>query len=560
MVNVYTNNGQFNITESLMEAIKVNNPELLVEKKESPIDNDYKMFLSDMARDIILSKGYKYWSDLSNVEKESLKKNIMNQLEKDEEVYQMFINDEMDTVASKKAMSIYGKSKWDSFPKDKQKRLISKQRKSLDKEFSSKIDKDFNDEIYTHAMDRAKRVSDEIKIKKEKEEREKIDKEKESNKVVDANDLILLQQIIKLGGIDNLPDSLTIDGVKYEGEELKNEIDNRMNKNRDLKNAYQNWYETTTKEEKDKIKRDNKELETKKAELDDISKVFIPNTLEDLLNSQRLINEINSIEKNARVLIKKSEILIPRILGLFTKSSHNAGSDVSLNRFTKNYNSDIVNTNTNDNYNTNVQNVVNEDVVDDNSKTDKGNLWNGIKNGLTLATGGFVLEPLFNGSSKDIEKFGKAIHIYKSYTENNNNKSLIDDLMNYLILCHNNKSMFKEKINKQSPSSDIDELIKKLDEISANFLGNVVFSLKVGNDKNFNDIIRAIKFSELRDSYYISNESKVQILGAREQELIFKTKENVVTGIFVATPLLPVARELGKKAFGLMKNFRKAKA
>ena len=33
MVNVYTNNGQFNITESLMEAIKVNNPELLVEKK-----------------------------------------------------------------------------------------------------------------------------------------------------------------------------------------------------------------------------------------------------------------------------------------------------------------------------------------------------------------------------------------------------------------------------------------------------------------------------------------------------------------------------------------------
>ena len=35
MVNVYTNNGQFNITESLMEAIKANNPELLVEREST---------------------------------------------------------------------------------------------------------------------------------------------------------------------------------------------------------------------------------------------------------------------------------------------------------------------------------------------------------------------------------------------------------------------------------------------------------------------------------------------------------------------------------------------
>jgi hypothetical protein len=45
MVNVYTKNGQFNISESLMEAIKANNPELLVEKKiqtpeDSPIEKD----------------------------------------------------------------------------------------------------------------------------------------------------------------------------------------------------------------------------------------------------------------------------------------------------------------------------------------------------------------------------------------------------------------------------------------------------------------------------------------------------------------------------------------
>ena len=35
MVNVYTNNGQFNITESLMEAIKANNPDILLEKETS---------------------------------------------------------------------------------------------------------------------------------------------------------------------------------------------------------------------------------------------------------------------------------------------------------------------------------------------------------------------------------------------------------------------------------------------------------------------------------------------------------------------------------------------
>ena len=34
MVNVYTKNGNFNISESLMEAIKDNNPDLLMEKKQ----------------------------------------------------------------------------------------------------------------------------------------------------------------------------------------------------------------------------------------------------------------------------------------------------------------------------------------------------------------------------------------------------------------------------------------------------------------------------------------------------------------------------------------------
>ena len=40
MVNVYTKNGQFNISESLMEAIKANNPELLVERKSSILKSD----------------------------------------------------------------------------------------------------------------------------------------------------------------------------------------------------------------------------------------------------------------------------------------------------------------------------------------------------------------------------------------------------------------------------------------------------------------------------------------------------------------------------------------
>ena len=63
MVNVYTNNGQFNITESLMEAIKANNPELLVERgtkyytnknnddtEENDITREYDSFLDRYAK------------------------------------------------------------------------------------------------------------------------------------------------------------------------------------------------------------------------------------------------------------------------------------------------------------------------------------------------------------------------------------------------------------------------------------------------------------------------------------------------------------------------------
>lgn len=571
MVNVYTNNGQFNITESLMEAIKANNPELLVEKKiqtpeDSPIEKDYEHYIKNLAWEIIHDeKGYQYWTSLSKAEQKTASKNLLKKLRDDEDIYNNFINDEMNTMAKNKALSIYG-NKFNSFPKDKQKRLIDKQRKSLDKEYTSRAENDFNDELFAHAMDRSKRKEQEREDKK----REEINRTKERNGVDDAADQILLQQIIKLGGLEKISDNLVIDGKKY----TKEDIDERMEANPDFKNAYDNWCEETTQEEKDQIVQDNNLLTDKKNKLDNISKIYSPKTLEDLLNSQRLINEINSIEKNARVLIKKSEILIPRILGLFTTSSHNAGSDVKLDRHTKEYNSNIVNTNTNDNSNLQYnqaanesvyytdKNIINEDsnVANDNSNTNKPSLWKGIKDTATLATGGFVLEPLFNGNPSNTEAYGKAIQTYKAYTEGNNTKSLIDDLMGELVLCHSNTNMFKQKIENQNPSTSVDELIKKLDEISASFLSNVVFSLKVGNDKNFNDIIRAIKFSELRENYYISNESKVQILGAREQDLIFRTKENVVTSIFVVSPLLPVAKELFKKAAGLTKHFRKAKA
>jgi hypothetical protein len=146
--------------------------------------------------------------------------------------------------------------------------------------------------------------------------------------------------------------------------------------------------------------------------------------------------------------------------------------------------------------------------------------------------------------------------------------------MDYLLEKHSNKDEFEKhieeqliskygkKLSKPTMQNKIQTLSNDLDRISANFLGNVVYRLEVGNDNTFNEIMRAIRFApKIKEKYYVSNESKLQMFGVREQALIFKNinSESVVS-IFIATPLLARATELGKQALKLTRHFKNIKA
>ena len=116
--------------------------------------------------------------------------------------------------------------------------------------------------------------------------------------------------------------------------------------------------------------------------------------------------------------------------------------------------------------------------------------------------------------------------------------------------------------NPKQIENKLKELSIKLDKISAQFLGNVIYRLQVGDDSTFNEILRAVRFApKIKERYYVSNESKLQMFGAREQALIFKNinSESVVT-IFIATPLYAKATELGKQALKLTRHFKNIKA
>ena len=90
--------------------------------------------------------------------------------------------------------------------------------------------------------------------------------------------------------------------------------------------------------------------------------------------------------------------------------------------------------------------------------------------------------PLFD-SYNDTENIGKATSCYKASTESNNDKSLVDDLIDSYVLLKSNKDVFKDK-NKEKYMREktFDETVKKIDTMAVNFLHNVVFRLQIADD------------------------------------------------------------------------------
>lgn len=559
MVNVYTNNGQFNITESLMEAIKTNNPELLVEKKnnkvynsgisnihsDSEIDDNtlnkieqsYDNFLNGKIIDSL--RKIPNFSGLPEEEKRKYIDKFNKEFSK-EEYIQYFADEQINNLAYSKALNSVTDEKWESLSDSKKNKMVKNISDDIRNKLSAYIEDIYLGNLNKFLWKKAKEYEDhEI----EKAERQKAS-DKSKSGVDDAQDLILFQQILKNGG--DISNGITLeDGTKLSEDEIRN----RIALNKDFRDAWNDFIkdEDATKQVKDEAERNKKSEEELKTQ----ESLITPKTLKDLLNSDILKKEINTTEYAARKLVEVSKYEIGRLLGIFGSTNYNQASNLPEEPLN----------NANDNSNINMKKAVGEAAGDvsaanDNNGAKKTNIG---KNFLSLASGGFKLSPLFSGSVKDTEKFGMAMKYFKEYTQSNNENSLIDNLMDYLILKHSNVELFNQKLNNEkiTDDSEKEKLGKQLDEISAGFLSNVIYLLEIGNDNTFNEIIRSIKFApRLKENYYISNESKIHIFNVKEQALVFTdTNSKSLISIFIAIPLLAKTTEFLKQGSKLLRHF-----
>ena len=163
----------------------------------------------------------------------------------------------------------------------------------------------------------------------------------------------------------------------------------------------------------------------------------------------------------------------------------------------------------------------------------------------------------------DTENIGKATSCYKASTESNNDKSLVDDLIDSYVLLKSNKDVFKDK-NKEKYMREktFDETVKKIDTMAVNFLHNVVFRLQIADDSKFEPIIRAIRFdNNLSDKYIIKNAGNLQMFNIREQSIIFQDKNTkAVVLILIASPLFAKGAEIFNKAKKLFRDRGNLKA
>ena len=559
MVNVYTKNGQFNITESLMEAIKANNPELLVEKKNnkvynsdisnihndseiddnalSKIEQSYDNFLKGKIIDGL--RKIPNFSGLSEKEKQKYIDEFKKEFSK-EEYIQYFADEQINNLAYSKALNSVTDEKWESLSDSKKNKMVKNISDDIRNKLSAYIEDIYLGNLNKFLWKKAKEYEDhEI----EKAERQKAS-DKSERGVDDAQDLILFQQILKNGG--DISNGITLeDGTKLSEDEIRN----RIALNKDFKDAWDDFIKdedakNQVKAEAERNKKSEEELKTQES-------LITPKTLKDLLNSDILKKEINTTEYAARKLVEVSKYEIGRLLGIFGSTNYNQTSNLPEEPLN----------NANDNSNINMKKAVGEaagdvSVANDNNGAKKTNIG---KNFLSLASGGFKLSPLFSGSVKDTEKFGMAMKYFKEYTQSNNENSLIDNLMDYLILKHSNVELFNQKLNNEKiiDDSEKEKLGKQLDEISAGFLSNVIYLLEIGNDNTFNEIIRSIKFApRLKENYYISNESKIHIFNVKEQALVFTdTNSKSLISIFIAIPFLAKTTEFLKQGSKLLRHF-----
>lgn len=511
MVNVYTNNGQFNITESLMEAIKVNNPELLLEgepaKKLWTTPYDYK----DL--------------DDENSEEEKNKKEInrIAQYKRNEKAANDILSAEEE----------------------------AEKKRAEDKEWEEYQNKKYND----------------------------------SN--IEGKISILRDRVGEVG-YDNLPANIK--------DEINNIIEDESNNEKypDLISKLKDETEMS-KEDFEKLKNSNDNLEDKvnsnKEKLNNFSNEELT-TPADCVTYAPLLKEINDIELQSKIIIRRCQEVIEHTLGIAGRVNNSQPSNVNMDI------NNVATSNNNSSENKNYQNLtkygkqklekynINQqepelglgrtsnisDTSDDNTNTNNNifkkaangadKIWDKTKATSLLALGGFRFDTFvknkadFNTAAKwflDKQEKTEKTHIDDMLRVYRNETDIINKLKNDSELISNGENGSSAS-RKLSYDANV-EAVEKFNKMVENFLTNTVFRLNVNNNPKFNSLVQAIRLDpNLNGKWKIDTISNVKQFDVRENIISFTNNNTkAVACILIISPLFARGEEILKpliKSFG----------
>lgn len=538
MVNVYTNNGQFNITESLMEAIKANNPELLVERESTLYGANGKKLKID-----------------------------------DKKYSENDINDAIDSVFSEKNIN------QQSNPKLRQ-QLLKYNKKMLEKDANghSHINKDVIKDLYNGNSEESKfikqLINNEIENKPltpnaniydELPTPEIADKQDTKKGELTSREQIMLSQFIEnkgeiSGGIPGWDDA-------YEKSEAFRDAVDKLKKEFKTNSDFAKTVKTFKSNEKDLADYANSISGTQPP-----SKLVRNDATYAILN-----NEILTIESASNDIVGRVQEVIEKTLALVTgnvepeKTVNNNRIVPPINTTPRKPNlkiADLKNEYNKNQWNGGIAKNIptpkeNPDIINDKINSLGVKQSSRIGGYAGLLVGGTRVSSLFK-SPNDTVHLGMAIKYFKSTIDGELKDSLTDDLVDAVIdirQFENNKSLENKKRYEDIKDMTENER-KKVLNMGYGFLHNVVRKVQITDDSKFDSILRAIKFDGYLQSHYqISNTTAVKMFNVREQSLVFKDKSSKNTVlILIAMPLLGATRELLKKAGKLTRHFNNLKA
>lgn len=246
-------------------------------------------------------------------------------------------------------------------------------------------------------------------------------------------------------------------------------------------------------------------------------------------NDYELHQQISSIEALSTQIIKRIKYILHSqagIMGSHTQSTSSQFPELSQEE------KDLF-TDTNADPNKKVNHTMTNkhvDKMDDNSSSFRRGA-----SELKLAFGGFKFKPYFGDLNSSIS--GKALKYYASAQKDTDN-SRIDDMIKTLLVLKTNP----EKFDKE----DLNNYKKPFEQMAYRFLHNVVYSLIINNETQYDEMLRIIRNDNvLKDMFNVSYLNIQQQLNARENIMYFENIENkTIDLLLIVSPLLAKGRKI----------------